>query len=68
LPTDEIEQDRLDLHHEVFLQMLDGKLHIAPIENPKSILDVGTGTGIWAIEMADTYPGAHVIGSDLRYA
>ncbi|KAF8244986.1 S-adenosyl-L-methionine-dependent methyltransferase [Wilcoxina mikolae CBS 423.85] len=65
MPTDEIEQDRLDLHHEVFLQLLDGKLHLAPIENPKNILDVGTGTGIWAIEMADKYPAADVIGTDL---
>jgi len=28
------------------------KLHLAPIgERPARILDVGTGTGIWAIEM-----------------
>lgn len=25
----------------------------------------GTGTGIWAIDMADTYPAAQVIGTDL---
>ncbi|KAI5846699.1 S-adenosyl-L-methionine-dependent methyltransferase [Tricharina praecox] len=66
LPTDETEQDRLDVHHEVFLILLDRKLHRAPIgKSPNRILDVGTGTGIWAIDMADKYPSAEVIGVDL---
>lgn len=68
LPTDEIEQDRLDLHHEMLLMLLDGELHKAPIgDSPHRILDVGTGTGIWAIDMADMYPMAEVLGNDLRY-
>jgi SAM-dependent methyltransferase len=29
------------------------------------VLDLGTGTGIWAIEFADQYPSASVIGTDL---
>lgn len=34
--------------------MLDGELQIAPIgEHPQRILDVGTGTGIWAIDCAE---------------
>lgn len=66
MPTDEIEQDRLDLHHELLRQLLDGKLHFAPVEEPENILDVGTGTGIWAIEAADQYPKAEVVGTDLR--
>ncbi|KAI4116660.1 MAG: hypothetical protein LQ345_002958 [Seirophora villosa] len=33
---------------------LGGKLNLAPIpEDPKRILDIGTGTGIWAIEIVD---------------
>lgn len=65
MPTDEIEQDRLDLHHESMLQMLKGDLYKAPLEEPTRILDVGTGTGIWAIDMADKFPAAEVIGIDL---
>jgi len=65
MPTDEKEQDRLDLHHEIMLNLLGGKIHLAPVQNPQRILDVGTGTGIWAIDAADKFPSAKVIGTDL---
>lgn len=35
------------------------------LESPKRILDVGTGTGIWAMEMGDIYPDCEIIGTDL---
>lgn len=45
------------MHHHIFGLLLDGELHLAPVgENPQNILDVGTGTGIWAIEMAEYDP------------
>ncbi|KAA8906639.1 UMTA methyltransferase family protein [Sphaerosporella brunnea] len=66
LPTDEKEQDRLDMHHEIILQILEGRLFDAPIgKTPQKILDVGTGTGIWAIDVADMFPMAEVSGTDL---
>lgn len=34
--------------HHLFLLTFNDKLFLAPIQNPKSVLDVGTGTGIWA--------------------
>ncbi|KAI9733434.1 MAG: hypothetical protein M1834_003518 [Cirrosporium novae-zelandiae] len=64
-PNDEKEQDRLDLVHHLMTLALDGKLHLAPLSNPSRILDIGTGTGIWAIEAADMYPSAEVVGNDL---
>ncbi|KAK7413919.1 hypothetical protein QQX98_007186 [Neonectria punicea] len=45
---------------------MDGEILAAPIgENPQSVLDVGCGTGTWAIEFADQYPSAEVLGVDL---
>ncbi|KAI9773254.1 MAG: hypothetical protein M1839_002166, partial [Geoglossum umbratile] len=58
--------ERLDITHLLLVTSIEGELHLAPIgDNPKRILDVGTGTGIWAIEMGDKYPSAWVLGNDL---
>jgi len=27
----------------------EGRLFLSPLENPQEVLDVGTGTGIWAM-------------------
>jgi ribosomal protein L11 methylase PrmA len=51
------EQDRLDIFHKIFLVARHEELHRAPIRpnnyGPTRILDLGTGTGIWAIGMAE---------------
>ncbi|KAF1815802.1 S-adenosyl-L-methionine-dependent methyltransferase [Eremomyces bilateralis CBS 781.70] len=66
LPADETEADRLDLVSHMLNLCTGGKLHFAPIgDNPQRILDLGTGTGIWAIDMGDQYPSADVLGNDL---
>ncbi|KAF5969266.1 mRNA 3 end-processing YTH1 [Fusarium coicis] len=66
VPNDEDEQDRMDLVHHVYSILLDGKLHLAPIDDKlQRVLDLGTGTGIWAIDFADEHPSAEVIGNDL---
>lgn len=65
LPNDGDEQDRLDMQHEGINTLLDGKLAWAPIDQPKRVLDIATGTGIWAIQFARKNPQATVIGTDL---
>ena len=40
-----------DMQHYLWYMTLDDKLFLAPVkENPQNILDIGTGTGIWAID------------------
>jgi ubiquinone/menaquinone biosynthesis C-methylase UbiE len=44
----------MDLCHHIYSLLLKGKLHTAPIvESPQRVLDLGTGTGIWAIDFAE---------------
>ncbi len=67
-PNDDPEADRLDLQHHLFSLTFDGKLFTAPIPKEKRfshVIDVGTGTGIWAIDFADEHPEAKVLGVDL---
>ena len=65
-PNDEPEQDRMDMHHEMYMRACDGRLHLAPLTDTKHkrMLDIGTGTGIWCVEMGDNYPDAEIIGND----
>ncbi|KAM0212084.1 hypothetical protein ACHAPA_010246 [Fusarium lateritium] len=69
MPNDEREQDRLDLQHHLFLLTFDNKMYLSPVgrdgHNVHNVLDVGTGTGIWAMDFADENPHASVIGVDL---
>lgn len=56
--------------------LLNGNLFTAPVADrlraplgpgmrrPR-VLDLGTGTGIWAIDVADEFPNAEVIANDL---
>ncbi|KAJ4268951.1 hypothetical protein NW762_003022 [Fusarium torreyae] len=65
-PNDEQQNEGLDLVHNALFLVLDDQLFLAPIgEHPKRVLDIGTGTGIWAIAFGDEYPEAEVIGTDL---
>ncbi|KAL2353359.1 S-adenosyl-L-methionine-dependent methyltransferase [Cryomyces antarcticus] len=49
----------------VSVESISDRLFLAPIQDPSKVLDVGTGTGIWAIDMADPFPDCEVIGTDL---
>ncbi|RDW92627.1 S-adenosyl-L-methionine-dependent methyltransferase-13 [Coleophoma crateriformis] len=66
LPIDEAELDRIDMSHAKYKMLLEKQLCLAPIpDHPQRILDLGTGTGIWALDMAEKYPSAEVYGVDI---
>ncbi|KAK4239582.1 Phosphomethylethanolamine N-methyltransferase [Achaetomium macrosporum] len=72
-PNDERQMEASDIIHHCLTLVHDGKLFKAPLkddiqvvtDSSKTVLDVGTGTGIWAIDFADQYPHALVTGTDI---
>ncbi|KAH6867609.1 S-adenosyl-L-methionine-dependent methyltransferase [Thelonectria olida] len=66
--NDEKHIESFDVAHQWMTMMLDDKLYAAPIgDNPQRILDIGTGTGIWAIDMADQFPSAEIDDAQLNW-
>ncbi|KAJ7772947.1 S-adenosyl-L-methionine-dependent methyltransferase [Mycena maculata] len=73
LPADRAEMDRLSIQHRMWRLLVGGLYPPAlkdtidkVLEDPQStILDAGCGPAIWSIEMAQMYPGVHVVGVDL---
>lgn len=55
----------VDLQHHPFLLSFDGKLGLSPPDKDdcsvRRVLDIGTGTGIWAIEFGELKPEAEVV-------
>ncbi|ETN40029.1 uncharacterized protein HMPREF1541_04304 [Cyphellophora europaea CBS 101466] len=65
-PNDEQEQERYDLMHHILVRSIGDKLFLAPASTEGTrILDLGTGSGGWAVDVADMYPAAEVVGNDL---
>ena len=65
------EKNRLDMFHYLIHDIaLNGRLHNADLDlRPRGhrpqVLDVGFGTGIWCLDMANAFPSADVTGIDL---
>lgn len=64
LPRDDQEINRLDFQHYMLRYALRGNF-AAPTGSPASILDVGSGTGRWAMEMAAYFPDTNVVATDI---
>ncbi|KAK1654893.1 S-adenosyl-L-methionine-dependent methyltransferase [Colletotrichum phormii] len=72
IPNDERENDRLDVQHNLFIRTFRGRLGNAPLSDPEAkvgrVLDIGTGSGIWAIDFGEEHPEAEILGVDLSAA
>ena len=69
MPNDEAEQTRLAIAHQAYLPALDDQLTLNLIpRSAKRILDIGTGTGDWAIAIAERFPKAEIIATDITNA
>lgn len=64
LPHDDQEINRLDFQHYMLRYALRGNF-AAPVASPASILDVGSGTGRWAMELATYFPDTNVVATDI---
>ncbi|UPK99997.1 hypothetical protein LCI18_010932 [Fusarium solani-melongenae] len=64
--NDEKQSEAMDIIHHMWTLAQDGRLYLAPLEKDiEKALDIGCGTGIWAIDFADEFPGCDVIGTDI---
>ncbi|KAI9740234.1 MAG: hypothetical protein M1834_004812 [Cirrosporium novae-zelandiae] len=64
-PNDEHAQELQVISHHLWTVELDGKYFLAPVKNPQKILDLGTGTGLWATDVGNDFPLAEVKGIDI---
>ena len=66
MPNDDEEQTRLAIAHQAYLLILGGQLTLAHVpRDVRRILDIGTGTGDWAMAMGELFPEAQITATDI---
>lgn len=65
LPKDLNEINRLEFQHFALRAALKGN-YLTPLRDPRQILDIGSGTGVWGREICREFPQAGVHNVDLE--
>ncbi|KAF7322479.1 ATP-dependent DNA helicase [Mycena chlorophos] len=69
MPADDPEKQRLDRQHRLFKDLLNGRILLAPVqlEEGDAVLETGTGTGAWLVELASSVdPSVQMVGVDIE--
>ncbi|KAF8125678.1 S-adenosyl-L-methionine-dependent methyltransferase [Mycena galopus ATCC 62051] len=69
LPTDDVERQRLLLQHNLLKRIFENKVLLAPVTFTQGdrVLDIGTGPGLWALDMEQAVgPAVHICGVDIE--
>ncbi|KAJ4865241.1 methyltransferase domain-containing protein [Trichoderma breve] len=64
-PIDEEEIARLGEMHSMLGTVFDNRLIFPPVSKPGKILECGFGAADWAVDVAEHYPDAEVVGLDI---
>ncbi|KAK0649060.1 S-adenosyl-L-methionine-dependent methyltransferase [Cercophora newfieldiana] len=65
-PVDAVQNSAFDILHNAQLIALDNKLFQSPLgDELGKVLEIGTGTGMWVVDLAHQYPTASVTGTDI---
>jgi Methyltransferase domain len=64
--NDDMSEENEQVLHSMVLYLLEDSLVAAPVtpQNLRNVLDLGTGMGLWAEDVADRYDKCQVIGVD----
>ncbi|EJU01928.1 S-adenosyl-L-methionine-dependent methyltransferase [Dacryopinax primogenitus] len=69
--NDDTEWERLNGVHRAIKEYLGNRVTLAPLEDltpsPKNILELGAGTGVWAMDVANMFPNATVTAVDISF-
>lgn len=67
LPSlEDTEGKRLNTQHRLFASVAKKRIYFAPVKNPKAILDIASGTGVWGVDMAQHFKQATVDNLDIN--
>ncbi|KAL7808053.1 S-adenosyl-L-methionine-dependent methyltransferase [Trichoderma aethiopicum] len=64
-PIDDEEITRLGNMHTMLRTVFDNRLIFPPVVRPQRILECGFGAAHWAVDVAEQYPDAEVVGLDI---